>query len=160
MADHARAARMAKRIMTIVASAIEREVKDQRLEYVTVTDCRVTGDLHDATVFYTVRGVTIDDEPDTDAAAEALHRARGQLRKIVGDQLSVRFTPTLSFELDTVPEASAHLEDLLAKAREIDDRVRAQAEGAVPAGDADPYKSAPDGNGAEGADGADHDAER
>ena len=103
MADHARAARMAKRIMTIVASAIEREVKDQRLEYVTVTDCRVTGDLHDATVFYTVRGVTIDDEPDTDAAAEALHRARGQLRKIVGDQLSVRFTPTLSFELDTVP---------------------------------------------------------
>ncbi|MGO1950490.1 MAG: 30S ribosome-binding factor RbfA [Mycobacteriaceae bacterium] len=140
MADHARAARMAKRIMTIVASAIEREVKDQRLKYVTVTDCRVTGDLHDATVFYTVRGVTIDEEPDTVAAAEALNRARGQLRKIVGDQLSVRFTPTLSFELDTVPEASAHLEELLAKAREIDDRVRAQAEGASPAGEADPYK--------------------
>ena len=110
MADHARAARMAKRIMTIVASAIEREVKDRRLEYVTVTDCRVTGDLHDATVFYTVRGAGIDEEPDTEAAAEALHRARGQLRKIVGDQLSVRFTPTLSFSLDTVPEASAHME--------------------------------------------------
>lgn len=154
MADHARAARMAKRIMTIVASAIEREVKDQRLEYVTVTDCRVTGDLHDATVFYTVRGETIEEEPDTEAAAEALHRARGQLRKIVGDQLSVRFTPTLTFELDTVPEASAHLEDLLAKAREIDDRVRAQAAGAVPAGDADPYKSASDSENTAGADGA------
>lgn len=144
MADHARAARMAKRIMTIVASAIEREVKDRRLEYITVTDCRMTGDLHDATVFYTVRGRTIDEEPDIDAAAEALHRARGQLRKIVGDQLSVRFTPTLRFELDTVPEASAHLEELLAKARDIDSRVRAQAEGASPAGEADPYKSAED----------------
>ncbi|MEY8565281.1 30S ribosome-binding factor RbfA [Corynebacterium sp.] len=147
MADHARAARMAKRIMTIVASAIEREVKDPRLEFVTVTDCRVTGDLHDATVFYTVRGRTVEEEPDTDAAAEALHRARGQLRKIVGDQLSVRFTPTLRFELDTVPEASAHLEELLAKARDIDSRVRAQAEGATPAGEADPYRAPSDESG-------------
>ena len=32
MADHARAARMAKRIQTIVATAIEREIKDRRLE--------------------------------------------------------------------------------------------------------------------------------
>lgn len=146
MADHARAARMAKRIMTIVASAIEHEVKDNRLEYVTVTDCRVTGDLHDATLYYTVRGRTLDEEPDTDAAAEALHRARGQLRKIVGDQLSVRFTPTLAFELDTVPEASAHMEELLAKAREIDDRVRAQAAGAAPAGEADPYRAGGNGD--------------
>ncbi|NLF90144.1 MAG: 30S ribosome-binding factor RbfA, partial [Corynebacterium marinum] len=101
MADNARAARMAKRIQTIVASAIEREVKDRRLELVTVTDTRVTGDLHDAKVFYTVRGRSLDETPDYDAAAEALHRARGQLRKIVGDQLGVRFTPTLSFEVDT-----------------------------------------------------------
>ncbi|MDN6511123.1 MAG: ribosome-binding factor A, partial [Corynebacterium sp.] len=81
MADHARAARMAKRIMTIVASAIERDVKDPRLEFVTVTDCRVTGDLHDATVFYTVRGRTVDEEPDTAAAAAALPPARGPRRK-------------------------------------------------------------------------------
>ena len=89
MVDHARAARMAKRILTIVANAIELEIKDRRLEYVTITDCKVTGDLHDATVFYTVRGKTVDAEPDMKAAAEALKRARGQLRKIVGDQLGV-----------------------------------------------------------------------
>ncbi|MGP5080649.1 30S ribosome-binding factor RbfA [Corynebacterium variabile] len=157
MADHARAARMAKRIMTIVASAIEREVKDRRLEYVTVTDCRVTGDLHDATVFYTVRGAGIDEEPDTEVAAEALHRARGQLRKIVGDQLSVRFTPTLSFSLDTVPEASAHMEELLARAREIDERVRAQATGAAPAGESDPYRVPGEEDAADAEDGADAD---
>ena len=50
MVDHARAARMSKRIMTIIASAIEHETKDWRLQYVTITDCKVTGDLHDATV--------------------------------------------------------------------------------------------------------------
>ena len=107
MADNTRAQRLAKQIQTIVASAIEREIKDRRLELVTVTDTRVTGDLHDATIYYTVRGQEIDDEPDYEQAAEALNRARGQIRKIVGDQLSVRFTPTISFERDTVPEASA-----------------------------------------------------
>lgn len=141
MADNARAARLAKRIQTIVASAIEREVKDRRLELVTVTDTRVTGDLHDATVFYTVRGRSIDDEPDYDEAAEALHRARGQLRKLVGDQLGVRFTPTLSFEVDTVPEASAHMEELLARARARDAELAKLKENAKPAGDANPYKT-------------------
>jgi ribosome-binding factor A len=141
MADNARAARMAKRIQTIVASAIDREVKDRRLEMVTVTDTRVTGDLHDATVFYTVRGQSIDEEPDYDAAAEALHRARGQLRKIVGDQLGVRFTPTLSFEVDTVPEASAHMEALLERARARDAELAELKKNAKPAGDPNPYKT-------------------
>lgn len=141
MADKARAARMAKRIQELVATAIEREVKDRRLELVTITDTRMTGDLHDATIYYTVRGRTIDEEPDYDAAAEALHRARGQLRKIVGDDLKVRYTPTLSFEVDTVPETSAHMEDLLAKARARDEELAQLKKHAKPAGDANPYKN-------------------
>lgn len=141
MADKARAARMAKRIQTIVASAIDRHIKDRRLELVTVTDTRVTGDLHDATVYYTVRGREIDEAPDLAEAAEALHRARGQLRKIVGDELGVRFTPTLNFEVDSVPEASAHMEALLARARARDEELARLKENATPAGDANPYKT-------------------
>ena len=141
MADNTRAQRLVKRIQTIVASAIERQIKDRRLELVTVTDVRVTGDLHDATVYYTVRGANIDDEPDYEQAAEALHRARGQLRKIVGDELGVRFTPTLAFELDTVPEVSARMEELLARARARDEELAELKKNATPAGDADPYKT-------------------
>ena len=141
MVDHARAARMAKRIQEIVASAIERQIKDRRLELVTITDTRVTGDLHDATVYYTVRGKDLDSEPDLDQAAEALHRAKGQLRKIVGDQLSVRFTPTLNFEFDAVPEASAHMEELLERARQRDVELAKLKENERPAGDANPYKT-------------------
>ena len=72
MAGNPRAGRLAKRIQEIVANALEYEVKDRRLELVTITDTRLTGDLHDATVYYTVRGRTIDEEPDIDQAAEAL----------------------------------------------------------------------------------------
>ena len=140
MADRARAGRLSKRIQEIVAIAIERDVKDRLLEFVTITDCRLTGDMHDATIYYTVRGANIDEEPDHAQAAEALHRARGQLRKIVGDTLSVRFTPTLSFELDTVPESSAHMEELLARARARDEELAKLKENAKPAGEADPYK--------------------
>jgi ribosome-binding factor A len=95
-------------------------------------------------VFYTVRGKNIADEPDTEAAAQALTRAKGQIRKIVGDQLSVRFTPTLTFELDTMPESSARMEELLARARKRDAELAKLRETATPAGDANPYKTDPE----------------
>src|SRR6478736_6810052 len=117
MPDPARARRLSKRIGTIVASAIEFEIKDPRLALVTVTDTKVTGDLHDATVYYTVRGQTLDDEPDVAGAAAALESAKGVLRTKVGAGTGVRYTPTLTFVLDTVPEVAAHMEELLARAR-------------------------------------------
>ncbi|OFO24895.1 ribosome-binding factor A [Corynebacterium sp. HMSC064E07] len=140
MADPARARRLSKRIQEIVASAIEREIKDRRLEFVTITDCRVTGDLHDATVFYTVRGRTLDEEPDYESAAAVLEKAKGQLRSLVGRGTGVRYTPTLAFEVDTVPEISAHLEELLDKTRARDAELAEQARNAKPAGDANPYR--------------------
>ncbi|NMN99833.1 30S ribosome-binding factor RbfA [Gordonia sp. TBRC 11910] len=144
MADPARAQRLAKRISSIVASAIGSEIKDPRLAHVTVTDCRVSGDLHDATIFYTVMGESIDDEPDYDGAAAALAKATGVLRSKVGAGTGVRFTPTLTFVLDTVPDAARHVEELLARAHANDELVARQAQDATPAGDADPYKTSDD----------------
>jgi ribosome-binding factor A len=140
VADPARARRLAKRISTIVASAIEYEIKDPRLAFVTVTDTKVTGDLHDATVYYTVRGQTLDVEPDYQGSAAALESAKGVLRSKVGAGTGVRYTPTLSFVLDKVPEVAAHMEELLARARAADADLARVREGAVPAGDPDPYR--------------------
>lgn len=142
MADPARARRLSKRILEVVASAIEREIKDRRLELVTITDCRVTGDLHDATVFYTVRGRTLEEEPDYATAEAALDKAKGQLRSLVGRGTGVRYTPTLTFEVDTVPEASAHMEDLLEKTRARDAELAELAKNAKPAGESNPYRGA------------------
>ncbi|WP_309114413.1 30S ribosome-binding factor RbfA [Saccharothrix sp.] len=141
MADQARARKLAKRISQIVASALEHEVKDPRLARVTITDTRVTGDLHDATVYYTVLGEKLDAEPDFAGAAAALEKAKGVLRTMVGQQTGVRFTPTLSFVTDTVPDAARHMDELLARAREADAEVARLASGAEPAGEADPYKA-------------------
>jgi len=138
--DVGRARRLSKRIGTIVATAIEFEIKDPPLALVTVTDTKVTGDLHDATVYYTVRGPTLQEEPDYAGAAAALERAKGTLRTRVGASLGVRFTPTLAFVLDKVPDTAAHMEDLLARARAADEDLARVREGAKHAGDEDPYR--------------------
>lgn len=140
MAGKGRAGRLGKRIGEIVATAIDHEIKDPRLEFVTITDSRITGDLRVATLYYTVRGETLDDEPDLESAEHALIAARGKLRTMVGKQTGVKFTPELAFSLDAVPDAARHMEELLAKARAQDEEVRRVAEGAVPAGDEDPYR--------------------
>ncbi|MEV4320235.1 30S ribosome-binding factor RbfA [Actinocrispum sp. NPDC049592] len=141
MADPARARKLAKRIKQIVASALEHEVKDPRLTLVTITDVKLTGDLQDATVYYTVFGEKLNTEPDTKGAAAALASAKGVLRSLVGQGTGVRFTPTLTFVADTVPEEAQHINDLLAKAKEQDEEVARIATSAKPAGEADPYRA-------------------
>ncbi|WP_278263936.1 30S ribosome-binding factor RbfA [Nocardia sp. AG03] len=149
MVDQARARRLAKRISAIVATAIEYEIKDPRLRFVTVTDAKVTGDLREATVFYTVMGETLETEPDYAAAAAGLEAAKGVLRSKVGAGTGVKFTPILSFTLDKVPDAAREMEELLARARAIDDEVAKVAANATHAGEADPYKSDRDDEDAE-----------
>lgn len=140
MAGKGRAGRLGKRIGEIVATAIDHEIKDPRLEFITITDSRITPDLRVATLYYTVRGETLDDEPDIESAEHALAAARGRLRTMVGKQTGVKFTPELTFVLDSVPDAARQMEELLAKARAQDEEVRRVAEGARPAGDEDPYR--------------------
>lgn len=131
-----RYAKVAEQIKVIIASMLERRIKDPRLGFATVTDVRITGDGREATVFYTVLG----DAAARAETAEALQSATGLLRSTVGKQLGLKFTPTLAFVLDGVEEEAAHLEDVLARARAQDAAVAAQAAGATYAGDADPYR--------------------
>jgi ribosome-binding factor A len=136
MADPARARRLAVRIREVVASTLERQVKDPRLGMVTVTDARVTPDLMEATVFYTVYG---DDEARA-ASARALESAKGMLRGQVGRQTGVKSTPSLTFVHDRLPDDARHMEELIVAARERDAGLESLRDGATPAGEADPYR--------------------
>lgn len=136
MADSARALKVAGTIKKVVAGALEREIKDPRLGFVTVTDVRVTGDLQQASVFYTVYG----SEEDRENTAKALKSATGHLRTLVGRELSIRLTPSLEFHLDAVPETAKSLEDKLAEAAARDAELARLREGATYAGEADPYR--------------------
>ena len=134
--DAARARKLADLIAQIVAEMLERRIKDPRLGFVTVIEARLTGDLREATVFYSVFG-SPQERADT---AAALASATGVIRSEVGRQTGLRHTPSLSFVQDTVPEGARHMEELVAQARAADEALAQVREGAEPAGDPDPYR--------------------
>ena len=137
MVDVARARKLAVRIREIVAATLETQVKDPRLGMVTITDAKVTPDLREATLYYTVYG----DDVARQESAQALESAKGVLRSTVGKQTGVRYTPSLTFVADAIPETTGRIDDLLAAARAEDARVQELASSAAPAGEADPYRA-------------------
>lgn len=132
--------KVAEQIKVIVADMLERRIKDPRLGFVTITDVRLTGDGREATVFYTVLG----DEAERAGTAAALASAGGLIRSTVGKQLGMKFTPTIAFVLDAVPETAAEMDALLAAARASDADLAARSAGASYAGEADPYRKPAD----------------
>jgi ribosome-binding factor A len=137
MSDPARVRRHAERVRELVASVVRTQIKDPRLGMITITDARITGDLRDATVFYTVLG----DAAAQSGTAAALESANGLLRSTVGKALGLRHSPTLTFVHDDVQDQAKHIDELLAQARSADAEVERLAAGAQYAGDAQPYRT-------------------
>jgi ribosome-binding factor A len=136
MSDPARVRRHAERVRELVASVVRTQIKDPRLGMITITDARITADLREATVFYTVLG----DAAAQAGTAAALESAKGLLRSTVGKALGLRHSPSLTFILDDVQEHAKQIDDLLAQARTADAEVQRLAAGAQYAGDPQPYK--------------------
>ncbi len=136
MTQTPRMRRLAGRIQEIVAVTLRDQVKDPRVGMITITAARITPDLHDAIVFYTVLG----DDADWAATSAALESAKGVLRSAVGQGTGVRFTPTLTFKPDKVPEVARHIDELLSQAKQADEQVARQAASAQYAGERDPYR--------------------
>lgn len=150
-----RIGKVADRIHQIIASRLEKGLRDPRLGFVTITEVRVTGDLQQASIFYTVYG----DEKAREDSAKALQAAKGMLRSEVAKNLGTRLTPTLEFVHDELPENAAHLNDLLAEARQRDAALRQQASGAQYAGEQDPYGRLKHEQTADSAESADTDSQ-
>jgi ribosome-binding factor A len=131
-----RALKVADRIKEVVAATLEAKVKDPRLGFVTITDVRVTGDLQQASIFYTVLG----DADEQAGTAAALASAKGMVRREVGGALGLRITPTIEFFADGLQESATAMNDLMSSVRAADAELAKLREGAKPIGDADPYK--------------------
>ena len=113
---------VADRIKEIIANALESRVKDPRLGFVTITDVRVTGDLQQASIFYTVLGDTASRE----ATGAALSSAKG-------------ITPSLEFFLDGMNESASAMNDLIDQMHKADAELAKLRAGAKPVAE-DPYK--------------------
>jgi ribosome-binding factor A len=109
--SYPRARRLAETIRRLVGEWLEEVSADRSGPLVTVTDVRVTPDLHHASVFYTVLG----DEQAHQEAQAWLAESSGRARAFVAGQVRLRFAPTLEFVADDVPGRAARIDRLLAE---------------------------------------------
>lgn len=129
-----RAERVAEEIRLAIGEALIRgEIKDPRVRdagIITITHVKVTGDLHQARALFMVYDA---DEAKLLGVRDALNKAGGFWRRKIAERLRLKFTPTLTFEVDRVFESEARVEralqDIAAAERE---RAQQAAEAADP----------------------------
>jgi ribosome-binding factor A len=104
-----RGERVAHRIQEIVARLLREEVRDPRIGFVTLTGVEVSKDRHVAKVFVAAHG----SEAERAQAIKGLNSAAPFLRRAVGRELSLRFTPEIVFEEDSGFEGGFRVESIL-----------------------------------------------
>ncbi len=92
-----------------ISQLIQHHTRDPRLGFVTVTGVDVSPDLRLARVYVT----TLGDETDAKSMLEGLASAAGYFRRQLGQSLSLRYVPQLTFKLDSSLEYGLHIESLL-----------------------------------------------
>ena len=100
---------MGEQIQRELTEVLRRGVKDSRIGNVTITAVDVSGDLRTAKVFYLIFG----HEGPNPQVQRGLESAAGFLRNALSRALMIRYTPTLSFELDTSIERGVRLTQLI-----------------------------------------------
>ena len=86
-----------------------KELKDPRIGFVTVTDVEMTGDLREAKIYVSVMGGA----EQVKSSLEGLNSALGFVRREIGQRVRLRFTPEISFALDTSLDYGDHIQKLL-----------------------------------------------
>ena len=91
-----------------ISNIIKGEVKDERIDFVTVTDVSITNDLSHAKVYVTV----LKDE-ERDNAIKALNKARGFIEMELSKRVDIRKMPELKFVYDESIEYSNNIENII-----------------------------------------------
>ncbi len=94
-----------------VSNMLLYDLKDPSLGFVTVTEVKVTGDLREATVYVSLFGK----EEEKKKSLEALNKAKGFVRRELGQRLKIYYTPEITFEQDTSLDYGMHIDGLLKK---------------------------------------------
>lgn len=101
--------RAAELIKEQVAGIITRDLADPKLGFVTIVGVRMTKDLKRAIIFVSVIG---DDAKRKETMAH-LKKAAGYIRGQLAHRVTLRYTPELSFEYDTLLEQEQRVGELL-----------------------------------------------
>ena len=112
--EYNRTDRVADYLREELAQLIQHQMRDPRVEMVSITDVDVSKDLGHAKVFYTVLGK--DSAEEARPVTEALNRAAGFLRSQLSKDSTLRTVPALQFRFDASVGRGRFMEDLIERA--------------------------------------------
>jgi ribosome-binding factor A len=107
--DHQRADRVGDLLVELIADLLRKEIRDPRINAVTLTGAKVSKDLRHARIYFNLLGR----QEDRKAVSAGLKSATGFIRSKVAKQLNLRFVPTLEFVYDETEDEARRIEDLL-----------------------------------------------
>lgn len=116
MTSFSRAERVGRHIRNTLADILQREVKDPRLKMVTITSVDVSPDLRLAKIYF----VTSGDDAQIKRVAEGFQNARGYIKKLLGQELGLRYMPDIRFYYDDSLDYGARMEELFRSIGEAD----------------------------------------
>ena len=125
MAQGSRPERIAEEIRQAIGLALTRDVHDPRIGFVTITRVKVSPDLQQARLYYTIIG----DEKSRKDTARGLEAAGPFLRRTLRNHLRIRRVPEIAFEYDRGAEHQDRVEQIL---HELAEERRARGEGGNP----------------------------
>lgn len=114
MGNKLRIEKLQELIKQEMSKMLLKELKDPRIGFVTVTDVEMTGDLREAKIYVSVMG----GEEQVKNSLEGLNSALGFVRREIGQRIRLRFTPEISFALDTSLDYGDHIQKLLLQVEE------------------------------------------
>ena len=99
-----------------ISSIIQKEIKDPGLGFITIIEVKMTEDLKFAKALYSVYG----SDEERENTVVALRRAKGYIKHLIGERIKLRYTPDISFVLDTGQEKLQRINEILHKVRVSD----------------------------------------
>ena len=106
-----RAERVESQLKKIISEIVQKELKDPRIGFVTITGVDVSGDLQHAIVFFSVLG----DKQQHEDTTKGLNSSAGYIRMLVGKKIKMRYTPQITFLFDESTEYSSRIDEIINK---------------------------------------------
>lgn len=116
MTSFSRAERVSRHIRNTLADILRRHVKDPRLKMVTITSVDVSADLRLAKIYFATTG----DEDRIQRVREGFKTARPYIKKLLGQELGLRYMPEIRFYYDDSLDYAARMEKLFRSIGETD----------------------------------------
>ncbi len=104
----------AETVREAIARIILEDIKDPRVDLVTITGANVSPDLRHATVYFTAHG----DDDRYREALDGLDSAKGRIRRELGQQVRMKYVPDLHFRVDPTVDTAMRISDLIRTSRD------------------------------------------